>query len=81
MLPKSLLSIKGRRCNQTPLVHQDMTKKTTIDETRVKCKKGLSFLFTVLPLINISKIWHGQASIMKNKWLRGITLIYKPSFI
>jgi len=43
-----------------------MTKKTTIDETRVKCKKGLSFLFTVLP---------------QNKWLRGITLIYKPSFI
>jgi len=32
MLPKSLLSIKGRSCNQTPLVHQDMTKKTTFYE-------------------------------------------------
>ena len=32
MLPKSLLSIKGRRCNQTLLVHQDMTKKTTFYE-------------------------------------------------
>jgi len=29
MLPKCLLSIKGRTCNQTLLVHQDMTKKTT----------------------------------------------------
>ena len=29
MLPKWLLSIKGRTCNPTPLVHQDMTKKTT----------------------------------------------------
>jgi len=28
-LKKYLLSIKGRSCNQTPLVHQDMTKKTT----------------------------------------------------
>jgi len=27
MLPKCLWSIKGRTCNQTPLVHQDMTKK------------------------------------------------------
>ena len=32
MLPKCLLSIKGRSCNQTPLVHQDMTKKTTLYE-------------------------------------------------
>ena len=30
MLPKSLLSIKGRSCNQTLLVYQDMTKKTTL---------------------------------------------------
>jgi len=29
MLPKCLLSIKGRSCNQTPPVHQDMPKKTT----------------------------------------------------
>jgi len=28
-LLKCLLSIKGRSCNQTLLVHQDMTKKTT----------------------------------------------------
>jgi len=28
MLPKSLLSIKGKSCIQTLLVHQDMTKKT-----------------------------------------------------
>ena len=28
MLPKCLLSIKGRSCNQTSLVHQDMTLKT-----------------------------------------------------
>ena len=32
MLPKSLLSIKGRSCNQTLLVYQDMTKKTTFYE-------------------------------------------------
>ena len=32
MLPKSLLSIKGRSCNQSLLVHQDMTKKTTFYE-------------------------------------------------
>jgi len=32
MLPKCLLSIKGRTCNQAPLVHQDMTKKTTFNE-------------------------------------------------
>ena len=30
MLPKWLLSIRGRTCNPTPLVHQDMTKKTNI---------------------------------------------------
>jgi len=35
MLPKRLLSIKGRTCNQTLLVHQDMTKKTTFYE-RIK---------------------------------------------
>jgi len=29
LLSKSLLAIKGRSCNQTLLVHQDMTKKTT----------------------------------------------------
>ena len=32
MLPKCLLFIKGRSCNQTPLVHQDMAKKTTFYE-------------------------------------------------
>jgi len=32
MLPKCLLSIKGRSCNQTLLVHQDMTKKNTFYE-------------------------------------------------
>ena len=32
MLLKCLLSIKGRSCNQTPLVHQDMRKKTTLYE-------------------------------------------------
>ena len=48
MLPKSLLSIKGRSCNQTLLVHQDTTKKTTFYE-----KIGLWFLSSALPLINI----------------------------
>jgi len=28
----SVLSVKGRSCNPTPLVHQDMTKKTTLYE-------------------------------------------------
>ena len=32
MLPKWHLSIKGRTCKSTPLVHQDMTKKTTFYE-------------------------------------------------
>ena len=32
MFPEWLLSIKGRTCNPTPLVHQDMTKKTTFYE-------------------------------------------------
>jgi len=36
MLPKWLLSIKGRTCNPTPLVHQDMTKKTTFYEKEIK---------------------------------------------
>jgi len=27
MLPQNLLSIKGRSCNQTLLVHQDMDKE------------------------------------------------------
>jgi len=59
MLPKSLLSIKGQSCNQTLLVHQDMTKKTTFYEknvgeiTQVKCKIGLWFLSFALSLINI----------------------------
>ena len=49
------LSIKGRSCNQTLLVHQDMTKKTTFSEknsgeiTQVKCKIGLWFLSSALP--------------------------------
>ena len=57
MLPKWLLSINGRTCNPTPFVHQDMTKKTTFYEkkirTDVKCKIGLWFLSSVLPFINI----------------------------
>jgi len=32
MLPKCKLSIKGRTCNPTPLVHQDITNKTTFYE-------------------------------------------------
>jgi len=28
MLPKCILSLKGRSCNKKTLVHQDMTKKT-----------------------------------------------------
>ena len=32
MLPKCMLSIKGRTCYQTLLVHQYMTKKTTFNE-------------------------------------------------
>ena len=32
MLSKCLLSIKGRSCNQTQLVHQYMTKKTPIHD-------------------------------------------------
>ena len=59
MLPKSLLPIKRRSCKQTPLVHQDMRKKTTFYEnnegeiTQVTCKIGLWFLSYALPLINI----------------------------
>jgi len=60
MLPKSLLSLKGRSCNQTLLVHQDMTKKTTFYEKNkgeiiieVKCKIGLWFLSSAHPPINI----------------------------
>ena len=34
MHPKCLLSIKGRSCNQTLLVHQDMAKKTTFCEKK-----------------------------------------------
>ena len=54
-----LLFIKGRSCNQTPLEHQEMTKKNTFYEkeqgkiTQVKCKIGLWFLSSALPLINI----------------------------
>jgi len=33
-LPKKLLSIKGRISNPTPLVHQDMTKKTFFYEKK-----------------------------------------------
>ena len=59
MLPKRLLSIIGRSCNQTSRVHQDMAKKTTFYEklygeiTQVKCKIGLWVLSSVLPFINI----------------------------
>jgi len=57
MLTECLLSIKGRTCNPTQLVHQDMTKKTTFmkkgEITQVKCKIWLWFLSSSLPLINI----------------------------
>ena len=56
MLPKYPLSIKGRTCNQTLLVHQDMTKKTTFYEKNyreTKCKIGLWFSSSALPLIYI----------------------------
>ena len=59
MLPKSILSIKGRSCNQILLVHQNMTKKSTFYEntygviTQVKCKIALGSLSSALPLINI----------------------------
>ena len=58
MLPKCLLSIKGRSSNQTLLVHQDMTKKVTFwikirEITQVQCKIGVWFLSSALPLINI----------------------------
>jgi len=42
--PQMLLFIKGRSCNQTPLEHQEMTKKNIFYEkeqgeiTQVKCK-------------------------------------------
>jgi len=48
-LPPWLLSIEGRTCNLTPLVHQDMTKKTTFynqkqgEIIQVKCKLGVWF--------------------------------------
>ena len=53
-----LLSIKGRTCHQTPLVHQDMIKKTVFygkkgEIIQVKCTIGLWFLSSALPLINI----------------------------
>jgi len=33
-VPQKLLSTKGRTCNPTPLVHPDMTKKTTFYEQK-----------------------------------------------
>ena len=51
------IDCKRQHCYPTPLVHTDMTKKTTFYEKRaitpVKCKVGLWLLFTLLPLINI----------------------------
>ena len=38
MLHKWLLFIKGGTCNPTPLVHQDMTKKTTLNENEITSK-------------------------------------------
>ena len=39
MLPKCLLSIKGRTSNPTPLVHQEMTKKNTFyGNNKDRCK-------------------------------------------
>ena len=57
MLPKLLLSIKGRTSNPTSLVHQEMTKKTPFmnkkgEITQVKCSIELWFLSSVLPFIN-----------------------------
>ena len=58
--PNGLLSINVRTCNPSPLVHQDMTKKTTFYEKniwgkiiQVKCKIGLWFLSSEHSLINI----------------------------
>ena len=39
MLSKCLLSIKGRSCNQTQLVHQYMTKKTPIHDKELRRDK------------------------------------------
>jgi len=36
MLPKWLLSIKGKINNPTPLVHQDMTNKITFYEQELR---------------------------------------------
>ena len=50
---------------RTPLVHQNMTKKTTFYErkkgeiTYLKCKVGLWFLSTEFPLITINVPRHG----------------------
>ena len=55
MLPKWLLSIQGKTCNPTPLVHQDMTKKRTFYETNIRrdnsCKvwdRSMDFVFCTL---------------------------------
>ena len=57
MLPKCLLSIKGRSCNQTPFVHQDMTMHFLL----------LTYMyvpsFISIPFI-LSKIRHRQESII-----------------
>ena len=56
---KWLLSITGRTCNPTPLVHQYMTKKQHFmkqkigEITQAKCKIGLWILSYILPFINI----------------------------
>ena len=56
MLAKYLLSIKGRTCNPTPLVHEDMKRKQPFikkirRDNSSKMKEW--FLSSVLPLINI----------------------------
>ena len=41
MLPKWLLSIKGRTCNPTPLVHQYITKKSTFYKNNKESKSKM----------------------------------------
>ena len=50
--PQMAIVYKRQKCNPTPLVHQDMTKKTAL-LIQGKCKIGLWFLSSVT-LININ---------------------------
>ena len=58
MLLKWLLSIRGRTCNRTPLVHQDMPRKQPFmkkirRDNSSKMYDNISFLSSVLPFMNI----------------------------